>query len=45
MWANFSKIKWADDTLFFTYTYREETSQFDTHPSVRWEGGGEYYSR
>lgn len=43
MYADFSKIKWADDTLFFTYAWRDETSQFDTHPSVRWEGGCEYY--
>ncbi len=38
-------IKWEDESLFFTYVWRDETSSFDTHPSVRWEGGSEYYSR
>jgi hypothetical protein len=36
---------WSDDSLFFTHVWRDETSMFDDHPSVRWEGGGEYYSR
>jgi hypothetical protein len=36
-------IDWDDDKLFFTYTFEEETSQFD--PNGRWVHGGEYYER
>ena len=38
-------MDWGNDTLFFTHTWRDETSQFDEHPSVRWCGGGDYYDR
>ena len=38
-------MDWSNDALFFKYAWRDETSQFDNHPSVRWEGGSEYYSR
>jgi hypothetical protein len=27
---------WSNDTLFFTYEWWEETSQWDTGPCVRW---------
>ena len=44
--SNFGgKIDWRNDDLFFTHVWRDETSQFDNHPSVRWQGGGEYYDR
>lgn len=38
-------VNWSDDSLFFTHVWRDETSMFDDHPSVRWEGGTETYSR
>lgn len=38
-------VDWGNDALFFTHEWEDETSQFDKHHSVRWNGGGEYYSR
>lgn len=38
-------MDWGNDALFYTHSWRDETSMYDEHPSVRWEGGGEYYSR
>ncbi len=36
-------MDWNNDDLFFTHEWVDETSQFDTHPSVRWTG--ECYDR
>lgn len=38
-------MDWDNDSLFFTHEWRDETSQFDRHHSVRWEGGSECYTR
>lgn len=38
-------MDWANDALFFTHKWRDETSMYDDHPSVHWSPGGEYYSR
>jgi len=35
-------VDWADDSLFFTYAYEDETSAFD--PNGKWCYGGEYYA-
>ena len=39
------KHDYSNDKKYFTLSYRDETSMYDPHPSVRWEGGSEYYSR
>ncbi len=36
-------VDWSDDKLFYTYSWADETSEFDDHPSVRWNGTS--YSR
>ena len=38
-------VDWSDESLFFTHRWRDETSQFDSHPSVRWNYGCECYER
>jgi hypothetical protein len=38
-------MDWANDSLFYTHKWRDETSGYDPHPTVRWEYGSEYYSR
>ena len=39
------ELDWENDALFFTHTWRDETSQFDDHPSKRWSGGLDCYTR
>lgn len=41
----FSTVDWSNDDLFFTYTWSDETSEFDDHPTKRWSGGLECYTR
>jgi hypothetical protein len=36
-------VDWANDSLFFTHEWEDETSQFD--PQGRWQGGSECYLR
>jgi hypothetical protein len=36
-------VDFSDNSLWFTYEWEDETSQFD--PKGRWCPGGEYYSR
>lgn len=36
-------MNWGDDSLFFTHSFTDETSQFDDHPTVKF--CGDYYSR
>ena len=36
-------LDFANDELFFTHTWWDETSQFD--PKAKWVPGGEYYER
>jgi hypothetical protein len=38
-------MDWANDSLFYTHDWWDETSQFDDHPSKRYCYGGEYYER
>jgi len=38
-------VDWNNDKLFYTHSWVDETSQFDTHPSVRWNFGCEVYER
>ena len=38
-------LDWSDDSLFYTHTWSDETSQFDDHPSKRWCPGLECYER
>lgn len=38
-------MDWGNDQLFFTYSWFDETSQFDDHLSKRWCGGLECYQR
>ncbi len=38
-------VDWGNDALFYTYEWEDETSQFDDHPSVRWNYGSECYTR
>jgi hypothetical protein len=38
-------VDWSNDDLFFTHVWSDETSQFDDHPTKKWNYGGECYER